>query len=235
MPLPIKGDAYAAAIGEVMDAFGPHAKHLVFVGSVVLVLYPPVPGVSLPLRPTKDVDCVSTLKPWILQQKIFEELIGRKVISPDMETAFRYRIRATGIMVDVLSPEGINLGGTTNRWIQEGARRAGGYRLPDGRSVRALTPPYLLMTKIEALSDRGEDLMSSVDAEDIVTLAVEVPDLFLQVEKEGLVAQVPAEIAKVRKRYSKLSAEELLEFHLDAKDRPQTGRVRETLEKLLES
>src|SRR3972149_6741394 len=111
MPLPIKGDAYAAAIGEVMDAFGAHAKHLVFVGSVVLVLYPPGPGASLPLRPTKDVDCVSTLKPWILQQKIFEELIGRKVISPDMETSFRYRVRATGTMVDVLSPEGITLGG----------------------------------------------------------------------------------------------------------------------------
>ncbi len=67
------------------------------------------------------------------------------------------------------------------------AERAHSYKLDDGRSVRAISPAYFLATKLVALGDRGEDALSSKDADDIITAVVEVPALEeeLEVDRRG--------------------------------------------------
>ena len=45
--------------------------------------------------------------------------------------------------MDVLSPEGFNVGGV-NPWFDRAAQRARAYDLGEGRSAMALTPPYSL-------------------------------------------------------------------------------------------
>jgi hypothetical protein len=116
---------------------------LVFIGGCTLGLYARPDGA--PLRATKDVDCISTLVPWVLQEKILGDMCSRGVLSPDADLQCRYRIRGTELDVDVLSPAGFNVGGV-NPWFERAAQRARAYDVGEGRWVMALTPPYFLTT-----------------------------------------------------------------------------------------
>jgi len=84
----------------------------------------------------------------------------------------------------------------------------------------ALTPPYFLTTKLVAFADRGPDARSSKDAEDIVTLLVEVPDLVDQVDAEGLRTEVTALGGRVLTKYSLRESDlpDLIDWHLDSRE-----------------
>ncbi len=179
----------------MLDAFGANARHFVFIGGCTLGLYARLDGA--PLRATKDVDCISTLVPWVLQDKILADMC-----SPG-----------------VLSPAGFNVGGV-NPWFDRAAKRARAYDVGEGRTVMALTPPYFLTTKLVAFADRGPDAQSSKDAEDIVTLLVEVPDLVDQVDAEGLRAEVAALWRRALTKYSLSESDlpDLVDWHLDSRE-----------------
>ena len=213
----LRGEAHRAAIRAVLDAFGADARHFVFIGGCTLGLYARPDGA--PLRATKDVDCISTLVPWVLQDKILADMCSRGVLSPDADLQCRYRIRGTELDVDVLSPAGFNVGGV-NPWFDRAAQRARAYDVGEGRSVMALTPPYLLTTKLVAFADRGPDAQSSKDAEDIVTLLVEVSDLLEQVDAEGLRAEVAALWGRVLNKHSLRESDlpDLVDWHLDSRE-----------------
>lgn len=213
----MRGVEHRAAIAAVLDAFGDEARHFVFVGGCVLGLYARPSGA--PLRATKDVDCISTVSPWVLQEKVLADLCTRGVLSPDAEVQCRYRIRGTGIDVDVLSPQGMNVGGV-NPWFETAAQKAATYALTEGKSIRAVTPPYFLATKLVAFENRGPDAQSSKDAEDIVALAVEVADLVEQVEAAGIRSQVRELWSRVLNKYSLrlTNLADLLDWHLDPRD-----------------
>ena len=184
------------AIRAVLAAFGEQAEHFVFVGGCVLGLYARPEGPRL--RLTEDVDCISSLSPWVLQDKILADMCHAGVIEPDESLQCRYRIAGTTVVVDVLSPEGFNVGGV-NPWFARAAARAARYEIGEGDAVRAVTPPYFLVTKLVAFESRGPDPDSSKDAEDIVALVVEVPSLLEQVDEEGLRHDVAASMgARVR-------------------------------------
>lgn len=84
----------------------------------------------------------------------------------------------------------------------------------------AMTPPYFLTTKLVAFADRGPDAQSSKDAEDIVTLLVEVPDLVTEVDAEGLRAEVAALWVRILTKYSLRESDlpDLVDWHLDARE-----------------
>jgi hypothetical protein len=79
----LRGEAHRAAIRSVLDAFGEDAVAFVFVGGCTLGLYARPAGA--PLRATKDVDCISTLSPWVLQEKKLADMCSQGVLSPDPE------------------------------------------------------------------------------------------------------------------------------------------------------
>jgi predicted nucleotidyltransferase len=211
-------------IRAVVAAFGEHAEHFVFVGGCVLGLYARAEGA--PLRMTEDVDCISSLSPWGLQAKILSDLCQAGVISPDESLPCRYRIAEETVVVDVLSPEGLNVGGV-NPWFSRAAARAARYSIGEGESVRAVTPPYFLLTKLVAFVDRGPDPQLSKDAEDIVALAVEVPSLVEEVQVEGLCDDVAALWERVFDKYglTRLDLADFVEWHLDRRDREHRDRV----------
>lgn len=61
--------------------------------------------------------------------------------------------------------------GFTNQWQKESFPHAVERELPSGVRIRALPPPFLLATKIEAFSGRGEgDFLGSRDFADMVAL-----------------------------------------------------------------
>ena len=79
MPL-VRGQKHRADIRAVLVVFGDEAKHFVFLGGCVLALYARPDGA--PLRTTADVDCLSKVKPWSLQEKILADLCTRGILTP---------------------------------------------------------------------------------------------------------------------------------------------------------
>lgn len=212
------------AIRAVVAAFGEQAEHFVFVGGCVLGLYARAEGP--PLRTTEDVDCISSLSPWSLQAKILADLCQAGVIVPDDSLQCRYRIPAATVVVDVLSPEGFNVGGV-NPWFARAVARAARYSIGEADTVRAVTPPYFLVTKLVAFADRGPDAQSSKDAEDIVALAVEVPSLVDEVQAEGLRDDAAALWERVFDKYvlARSDLADLVDWHLDRRDGAHRDRV----------
>ncbi len=229
----MRGAEHIRAIRAVVAAFGERAEHFVFVGGCVLGFYARAEGP--PLRMTEDVDCISSLSPWSAQAKILAELCEAGVIEPDESLSCRYRIVGAPVVVDVLSPEGFNVGGV-NPWFARAAERAARYEIGDGDTVRAVTPPYFLVTKLVAFVDRGPDAQSSKDAEDIVALAVEVPSLVDEVQAEGLRKDVAALWERVFEKYgfARSDLADFVDWHLDRGDRPDRDRAIGMLSELAE-
>lgn len=220
----MRGAAHLRAIRAVVAAFGEQAEHFVFVGGCVLGLYARAEGPTL--RMTEDVDCISSLTPWTRQLQILGDLCQADVIVPDEALSCRYRIVGTAVVVDVLSPEGFNVGGV-NPWFARAVARAARYPIGEGATVRAVTPPYFLATKLVAFVDRGPDWNSSKDAEDIVALAVEVPSLVDEVQAEGMRDDVAALWERVfdKHRFAPSDLADFVACHLDRQDGAHRDRV----------
>ena len=220
----MRNAAHLRAIEAVVDAFGAHSEHFVFVGGCVLGLYARPSGG--PLQMTEDVDCISALVPWSLQAKILADLCQAGVLVPDEALMCRYRIPGAAVVVDVLSPEGFNVGGV-NPWFARAVERAGQYAIGGSRRVRAVTPPYFLATKLVAFESRGPDAQSSKDAEDIVALAVEVSTLLDDVRAEAMSDDVARLWQRALGKYGLSAADipDLVAWHLHRQDRAQEARV----------
>ncbi|MFA5029100.1 MAG: hypothetical protein WC713_14615, partial [Candidatus Methylomirabilota bacterium] len=80
------------------------------------------------------------------------------------------RWRAPEVILDVM-PTDERVFGFGNRWFRPALDTAQVIVLPTGEHIRAVTAPYFLATKLEALAGRGGgDYLASPDLEDIVTL-----------------------------------------------------------------
>jgi hypothetical protein len=167
--------------------------------------------------------------PWALQDKALADLCTRRVIKPDKDLMCRYRICGTEIDVDVISPDGLNVGGG-NKWLRLAADNYALYAV-GGQQVKAITPPYFLVTKLVALADRNEEVLSSKDAEDIVTLAVERPILVAEVVDAGLQNDVRDlwDSVGTRFRITRDDLPEFVDWHLHPDEIQHRERVVDTL------
>jgi hypothetical protein len=138
-------------------------------------------------------------------------------------------------MVDIMDVGGQTVGGM-NRWFSRAADRAGEYLLDDGRSVRAVSPPFFLATKLVALQNlqRSSAITEAKDAEDIVALAVEVPNLVEMVRAEGIDAEIAQDWALVFKNHKVTTADlpEIVDCHLGQRDAEHRQRVVDALQTL---
>lgn len=201
----------------VCAALGEDARHVVFVGSCVLGLYAHDRPEGAPLRTTRNVSCIATGP--------LPEARVRLVAVEGVPS--RYRIEGTAYLVDLVGvvPS-----------LAKAAARAKRYDCGEGVEVRALRPGYLLATKLAAFEERGHDVRSSVDCEDIVTLAVEIEDLAGHVEAERLQEGVAAAWRRVFDRFGFAVAdlEDLVDGHLDPREAEHHARVLATLASLAE-
>jgi hypothetical protein len=219
-----RGQVHLASVAAVLDVFGPAGDHLVFLGGCVPAFYARPTGA--PLRPTKDVDCMSTMSPWILQEQMLARFCAFGQLVPVADTQYRYQVPGTDLVIDVMSPEGVNIGGGT-RWMSEAAERATSRTLPDGRIAHVVTPPYFVVLKLAAFMDRGADLVAAKDIEDLVCIAVEVDDLGDQVAAAGLGAAVSS---LLKDAFSKHQVDatyvpDIVEYHLRPEDADRRDRV----------
>jgi len=130
------------------------------------------------VRPTIDVDCIVDIASRVeyykfakkLEKQGFEQSINESVIC---------RWHYDDIILDVMPTDNkiLTFG---NRWYKEAIENPITHKLTDDLTIKSVTAPYLLATKIEAFNARGnKDFLASHDFEDIITVIsghVEIAD-----------------------------------------------------------
>ena len=130
-----------------------------------------------PLRTTKDVDCITTVSQAQHASKL-GKLVAAGTLTPEREVLCRYRSTTEDFMVDVLDRSGTSTGGN-NRWFGPAVEHAEWWDAGDGIRVRAITPPYFVLTKLVSLQDpirTDGPALYHHDLDDIVTVLSEVAD-----------------------------------------------------------
>lgn len=151
----------------VARALGPLLERVVFVGGAIVNLYSTGVMATPEPRTTDDVDCIVEVAPRTAFYALEEELRRQGFVN-DVESGIICRWTCNGLTVDVM-PTDPEILGFSNQWYPAGFAHATRYDLPDGTTIRILSPPYFLATKLVALRDRGwDDLRLSQDLEDVV-------------------------------------------------------------------
>jgi hypothetical protein len=142
---------------------------IVFVGGVTLGLLI-TDKAAAPIRNTNDVDVIAEILSYV-DYIAFAERLRSAGFSEDMgEEALTCRWFHGNLKLDVL-PLSKEVLGYTNAWYESALHHAAPFFLPGGQSIRLITAPYFLGTKMEAFRGRGQmDFQASHDLEDFVAI-----------------------------------------------------------------
>lgn len=150
--------AVAFALANLIDK-------VVFVGGATISLYPDRPVFEV--RPTDDVDVIVEILNYV-DRIALEEKLRSIGFSHDIESGILCRYKIQGIIVDIMPTNDPSIG-FTNRWYPEGFQQAINYQIDERNTIKVLSAPYFIATKIEAHKSRGKnDGRTSHDFEDIV-------------------------------------------------------------------
>lgn len=151
----------AAKLGEIRD-------DVVFLGGCTTGLFitdPAFPDV----RYTLDVDCIvdviSLYQYHQLEKKLTKQGF-KKSLTEDVICRWFY----DDVILDVM-PTDENILGFGNRWYKRAIASSVVHHLTDRMTIRIVTAPYFLATKLEAFKTRGKiDYYASHDFEDIMSI-----------------------------------------------------------------
>jgi predicted nucleotidyltransferase len=134
-----------------------------------------------PVRATQDVDLIAELASKVDLYRLQDELrsLGFK---EDPEVYCRWRFG--NLKVDVMATEE-SVMNFTNRWYAEAVTTSTEVTLPDGASIRQITAPYFIATKLEAFHDRGQGDYMSHDMEDIINVIDGRPEIISEIESSA--------------------------------------------------
>jgi hypothetical protein len=153
-----------------VDRLGELLGEVVFVGGATVELW--ITDEAAPeFRPTDDIDVIVEVTTRAGYYS-FEERLRAIGFEHDQESGVicRFKRSDSALLLDVMPTEAEILG-FSNRWQGEAFPHAVEVPLPSGRAIRAIPPAYLLATKLEAFSTRGEeDFYGSRDFADVVAL-----------------------------------------------------------------
>ncbi len=122
-----------------------------------------------PPRPTKDVDVIVEVATRA-EYHAFEQRLRDAGFRDDGEVICRWHKRDGDLILDAMPTDSALLG-FENEWQREAFPHAVEMELPSGLRIRAVPPPFLVATKLEAYLGRGQgDLLGSADFADIVAL-----------------------------------------------------------------
>jgi len=151
----------------VAEALGDLCDELLFVGGCAAGLLC-TEASAAPARVTYDVDVVAEVVALSAYHALEEKFSLRgfaRDVSPDAPIC---RWRLGEVEVDLM-PTDERVLGFANRWYPLAYESATRITLPSGRSIRLITAPAFLATKLEAFATRGQaNLMASHDFEDII-------------------------------------------------------------------
>jgi hypothetical protein len=153
----------AAQLGEAL------LEQLVFVGGAVagvLITNPAMPEI----RPTQDVDVICRVIARSDYHQLGSQLRQRGFQEDCRPGAPLCRWCMEDLVLDLMPTQGEILG-FSNRWYPLALDTAELHGLPSGRSIRIVTAPVFLATKLEAFRGRGQgDFLFSHDLEDLMAV-----------------------------------------------------------------
>lgn len=175
-------------IVRAAEALGPLRERVAFLGGATTVLLLTDPATS-GVRSTMDVDVIVDVRGRPGYYQLEEQLraLGFRQRASGGEPICRWHLGE--LILDVM-PTLPEILGFSGRWYAEALREASQMSVGRRITIRLVTAPYFLATKLEALLGRGAgDFLGSRDLEDIVTLVD---------GREELAAEVTAEPEALR-------------------------------------
>ena len=144
----------------------PFLDEIVFVGGITLGLL--ITDVAAaPIRGTTDVDVIAEIVTYA-DYIAFSERLREAHFSEDEELTCRWHHGSLAIDVMALNKDVL---GFTNIWYESALRHASTLSLTSRASIRVITAPFFLATKMEAFRGRGNmDYQASHDLEDFVAV-----------------------------------------------------------------
>lgn len=147
----------------------PLLSEIVFVGGCATGLLVDDPSIT-DVRGTCDVDVIAEIASYA-EYTVFSERLRNLGFQEDSsEGAPLCRWQHGELTLDVM-PLDASILGFSNRWYPGALNTAHPNELSAGLTVRAISAPYFLATKLEAFRGRGkDDYFASHDLEDFVTV-----------------------------------------------------------------
>lgn len=159
-----------------VDRLGELANEMVFLGGCatgLLITDPAAP----PIRATQDVDVITEVGTLAEYHRLSERLRQKGFAEDQSPDAPICRWVAAGVVLDIM-PTNEEILGFGNEWYRPALAAATKLSLPSGRTIKMVTAPYFLATKLAAFDNRGRgDFMMSHDMEDIVAVLDGRPEL----------------------------------------------------------
>lgn len=171
-------DPNIAAVELVANALGTLTEDLVLVGGCAVGLLITDPA-GPPIRATQDVDLVAEVASLGDYYKLTEQLRGRGF---QEKGDIICRWCKGHLIVDVMPTEE-NILGFSNRWYPLAIQEAHPYQLSNSSSIKVISAPLFVATKLESFNGRGGGDYGHHDIEDIVNLVDGRPELPSEIEK----------------------------------------------------
>jgi hypothetical protein len=159
-----------AMLELAVEHLGDLLKEVVFVGGATVELWITDPAAP-EFRPTDDIDVIVEISSKRAYYS-FEKKLKKNDFDNDQASGMicRFKRDDSPLLLDVM-PTDASILGFNNRWQAESFPHAVDVALPSGSTIKAIPPPYLLATKLEAFGTRGKgDLYGSRDFGDVVVL-----------------------------------------------------------------
>ena len=146
---------------DAVRKLAPFLDEIVFVGGITLGLL--ITDVAAaPIRGTTDVDVIAEIVTYA-DYIAFSERLREAHFSEDEELTCRWHHGSLAIDVMALNKDVL---GFTNIWYESALRHASTLSLTSRASIRVITAPFFLATKMEAFRGRGNmDYQASHDLE----------------------------------------------------------------------
>ena len=170
-----------AWVRRVAERLGDMIDEVMFLGGATMGLLITAPRTST-VRPTKDVDIIVQVATWGEYVQVLERLRERGFREDTEEDAPICRWVIDDIKVDVM-PSTEDVLGFSNRWYQAAISAASTFQFSETLTVRLISGPHFLASKIEAFQARGDDdYQLSHDIEDIIAVVDGRPELLNEIE-----------------------------------------------------
>jgi hypothetical protein len=167
-------DPNRALFESVVRLLAPVLDELVFVGGCTTGIFVTDPAAG-GIRPTRDVDAIVDVTSYAQYTAFSDRLRTLGLVEDTSEGAPLCRWRKGNVIVDVM-PTDASVLGFSNRWYPMAIDTA--QRLDiGGHAARIVTPTLFVATKLEAFHGRGDDIFTSHDLEDIVTVVDGRPEI----------------------------------------------------------
>jgi predicted nucleotidyltransferase len=169
---------------HVAKRLGDLRDKVVFVGGCATGLFITDPAMP-EVRATQDVDVIVEITSRMEYYRLEEELRSRGFKQDMSENAPACRWLVDVIKVDIM-PTQEDILGFSNRWYLPAIKNADHIELENELTIKLVSPPYFLATKIDAFKGRGGgDYMASHDMEDIITILDGRPEIVSEIRSSS--------------------------------------------------